>query len=466
MNNPYFSKSLRLLAHPLSLAAIGLMLANDSVFKALWPSWWTGKLSDFAGLFFLPFLAAALLSLCAPGKWVGGLAFGITGAGFALLKIDPGANALLGGLGLQARLDPSDLLALFSLLPAAWLWRRQTAAPLVRLSWRMAALPLAALVTLGDAAAPDIGIACLEAGDGSIVAKAAYYEQTYVSNDGGLTWQVLEEQNNANCSLQQDIPTLKTADGSLFWFRRGQGIDRSTDGGKTWSVDFSLSGASEQEQAYVRMTRSGNLSFQPGPYAAVIDPASGNLVIAMGFDGVLLRNTGGQYSWVAVGPYRHDSLKQAGAAGVLLLVQNQVWLAVLAALGWLFTRETRQLGKGKVWVILGWIGLGFTSFLSAPQVASDGYIGIAAVISLFFMTAAALVALLVAGIRLKGQALGLSVRALPQMALLGLACLLPYVLWGAGVLPGYGWAILASVGLVVILMVVFSVGRGVKRQNL
>jgi len=29
------------------------MLANDFILKPLWPSWWTGKLSDFAGLFCL-----------------------------------------------------------------------------------------------------------------------------------------------------------------------------------------------------------------------------------------------------------------------------------------------------------------------------------------------------------------------------------------------------------------------------
>ena len=102
-----------------------MMLVNDFVLKPLAPSWLTGKLSDFAGLFFLPFLLAALLALVLPGRWVGPVSFAVTGAGFALLKLDPAFNAaVLAGLPLRARLDPTDLLALLSLLPAAWLWRR------------------------------------------------------------------------------------------------------------------------------------------------------------------------------------------------------------------------------------------------------------------------------------------------------------------------------------------------------
>jgi hypothetical protein len=467
MNNPYFSKSLRLLAHPLSLAAIGLMLANDAIFKNLWPSWWTGKLSDFAGLFFLPFLAAALLSLFAPGRRVGGLAFGITGAGFALMKLEPWLGPILGGLGLQARADPSDLLALLSLLPAGWMWRTVKAGPVMRLSWRLLALPLAALVTLADAAAPDMGVVCLQASDGAILASTAYYPQSFVSSDGGLSWQSLAGEGSVQCSPNQpDIPVLKSAAGDVeFWISRGKGIERSLDGGKTWTMDFSINGYSEQEQTYVRMTRPGNLMFTSGPYAAMIDPSTGNLVLAMGQEGVLVRNPGGQYTWVAVGTYQHDSLKEAGATGVALLLQYQIWLAALVGLGWLFTRAVRQLGKGKVWVILGWIGLGVTSFVATPQVASDSYLGIASIGALFFMSAATVIALLVAAIRLRGEAYRLFGRSLLQMAALAAACLLPYVLWGTSVLSQYWIAIAASAGLVVVLMVFFSVGKSVNPKE-
>src|SRR3990170_5839611 len=55
--------SLSALGHPLTLACIGLLLVNDHFLKRLYPSTLTGKLSDFAGLFFFPFLLTALLGL-------------------------------------------------------------------------------------------------------------------------------------------------------------------------------------------------------------------------------------------------------------------------------------------------------------------------------------------------------------------------------------------------------------------
>ncbi|MBN2007155.1 MAG: hypothetical protein JXA21_27640, partial [Anaerolineae bacterium] len=55
--------ALRGLTHPLCWLAVGLLLLNDHVLKRAAPSALTGKLSDFAGLFFFPFLAAAVAGL-------------------------------------------------------------------------------------------------------------------------------------------------------------------------------------------------------------------------------------------------------------------------------------------------------------------------------------------------------------------------------------------------------------------
>lgn len=50
-----------LLLHPIALAAIALLVLNDHVLERAMPGWWTGKLSDFAGLTFFPLLLAALV---------------------------------------------------------------------------------------------------------------------------------------------------------------------------------------------------------------------------------------------------------------------------------------------------------------------------------------------------------------------------------------------------------------------
>jgi hypothetical protein len=45
------NRQTNLLVSPAFLAALGLLLANDFIFKPLFHNWFTGKLSDFAGLF-------------------------------------------------------------------------------------------------------------------------------------------------------------------------------------------------------------------------------------------------------------------------------------------------------------------------------------------------------------------------------------------------------------------------------
>jgi hypothetical protein len=140
MMTPVAHKALRLLCHPLSLAAIGLVLLNDFVLRPLAPSGWTGKLSDVGQLFFFPYLLSVLLALLAPGRLrrrasaIGGIAFAAVGAGFVLLKLSPTTNAwLLGtvhtltGVSIRAVPDPTDLWALPALALSAWTWFRSPA---------------------------------------------------------------------------------------------------------------------------------------------------------------------------------------------------------------------------------------------------------------------------------------------------------------------------------------------------
>jgi hypothetical protein len=53
------------LLHPATLTALFVLALNDQVLKHACPGWWTGKLSDFAGLVLLPVFLHALLELAA-----------------------------------------------------------------------------------------------------------------------------------------------------------------------------------------------------------------------------------------------------------------------------------------------------------------------------------------------------------------------------------------------------------------
>jgi hypothetical protein len=138
------------LLHPVSLAAIALLVVNDHVFKAAWPGLVTGKLSDVAGLVFFPLLLAAVAQRFRPTlslrRTVAACAL-LTALGLAAIKLWPLAgDAYRVGLGaLQwpfralwallhahalpalARValtpDATDLVALPAVLIAVWLAR-------------------------------------------------------------------------------------------------------------------------------------------------------------------------------------------------------------------------------------------------------------------------------------------------------------------------------------------------------
>jgi hypothetical protein len=142
------------LLHPVILLAIGLLILNDQLLKALWPGTLTGKLSDFAGLVFFPVFLQSLWELA--GAWRGrewahsarvlwSCAL-MTAAVFAFTKLSaPGAALYRLGLGAIRSLpaaaadvlqgeaphwglarftqDPSDAIALPAVLVGLWLFR-------------------------------------------------------------------------------------------------------------------------------------------------------------------------------------------------------------------------------------------------------------------------------------------------------------------------------------------------------
>lgn len=120
--------------HPVPAFAVLTMALNDHYLKYAFPGWWTGKLSDFCGLFFFP------LFLCALGKlfWREALftpkklwsAIFVTDLVFMAIKLWPAATEvylfILNQVGLPSALvrDPSDLLAL-AMNPVTYFFARR-----------------------------------------------------------------------------------------------------------------------------------------------------------------------------------------------------------------------------------------------------------------------------------------------------------------------------------------------------
>jgi hypothetical protein len=462
--NRSFRRAAACLAHPFSLLALVMLLLNDHLFRVYWPRWWTGKLGDLAWLFFFPFALATVLAWLIPGRmpnheqWVPGLAFSLTGGIFTLAKtwlpfhriIDKLASWLF-GWPVNWRLDPTDLIALISLAGAAWLWRASIHWDLkeCKPSWLL--ISLAACLTIANSAGPSEGVYCLELQDGQIYAITSW--GTYVSRSGGLSWDPWEvsEQGWILCeshfyddvvvsttSLADPVELTDPANPQVVYrITTGKSIESSNDSGQTWITEFQPKLPSQPVQAYLSKNNPGVTRFKNPPLDAVFDPASGNLIFAMGFDGVLVRQTDGSYSQVGVGDYQPAGPRISQL--LLTLFPGEILMAlILGGLGVLilalptnFSLFSRIVagGAGFLWVIV--------ALLIPPAIEGFGYAEVfvmlalgASGLALFPLVANVFVA---AGFSSRI----LLTRYLQVFLVSGLFFFIPFIPWVLNLIPSY-----------------------------
>lgn len=467
MKNKTFRRALVCLAHPLSFGAILLLLLNDHVLRRQWPSWWTGKIGDVAWLIFAPFVLAVLLAWVLPTRtkrqeeWVGFWAIAIVGLIFSLANTLPAFHTLMGRLiesllGCTSRLcrDPSDLVALPSLLVAWRLWKHQASRThqLSHLKW--VALVLATLSTVANHPPPvDDGIFCLQAQDGTIVAISGFdysngsYSR-FLSQDGGLTWQTAGRGSEPLDCFHEDPWILTSPDDPAIQYRftSGASIELSEDGGETWhkAVQTALSEAQVYYYYRLRTSPYGVANIAAGPLNALFHRPTGNLVVAMGHEGVLIRTWDREWRWVAVDSYARASVHQARVVPHLLSGEIVYALCLAFLTLGILARHTGKVKPfGYIVLALGWLvwiaaftrcppavvygtkGINMAIFVNANQ-------GIIGVITVFVGIKAAR-ELIVFSPRALGIAAGVSLGG-------GVLFLLPYVLWSQGAIPHYNTA--------------------------
>ncbi|MBN2007583.1 MAG: hypothetical protein JXA21_29830 [Anaerolineae bacterium] len=375
--------ALRGLTHPLCWLAVGLLLLNDHVLKRAAPSALTGKLSDFAGLFFFPFLAATIAGLFLDRRhptpqWSAPLIFLLTGAWFAAIKTLPWANALtVSALAQvvpdsQIVLDPTDLIALAALWPAWRLWRRlesepgpaqrqagpaqRQAGPAQRQagpSRRQAvfALALASLATMATTCAPISHVKRVMVFDDRFYAGIS--ERRYgneassiiaKSDDEGKTWQAVALENAPQEVVEafQQPATLPVtvcdpqAPQTCYRVSGAEIVEGSTDGGQTWNVIWEIpKGRRKFAEKYLSSPPGPcGKGFDFGPYdLAMLPTANGTvLVAATSSEGVLVRGADGQWQRYGVLKATPTPFVNPGIGPVL---GEAALLVVLALLTWM-----------------------------------------------------------------------------------------------------------------------------------
>jgi hypothetical protein len=219
-------------------------------------------------------------------------------------------------------------------------------------------------------------------------------------------------------------------------------IQSQSQPGGSWKVEYSLKPPNEREKDYIQKTIGGSILFSPEPSGLIFDPVSGNLVLAMGFDGALVRKPDGSWLAVPVGPYAPRSLEAAGFGGMMVLLQGEIVLAGIAMLIVFSTLSVRVRGRRFDWLrLLGSLLLwGIVAGILTPALMNGPY-------GQLFVGAG----LLASGLWSFGWAIADAIRmgrrslVLAGLALAaGIVYLIPYFLWGYRILPEYYQAALAG----------------------
>ena len=500
MENQLSRKALRLLCSPPSLGAMAVLLVNDHLLRRFWPSWITGKLGDFAWLLFFPFALAWAWALILPRRerLVRGLSFGITGGIFALAKTVPACHALvvsvaewvLGRPVIWVR-DPSDLVALVSLAAAWMMWGKApdaeaSTAPTrgIIVKWDRLALAAAALLTIANSAGPPaIGVEHLVYREGRIYGLTLQSGRLagYVSRDGGLSWKKLIsgydstsgnylEDGETRIEISELRPEYTTTEADRlashildvngmvqYRYTSGKIIEQSKDGGATWEEVYVRTSSPADKTYYERL--HPNYTFYPGPLDAVADPVTGNVVFAMGAEGVLVRAPDDTWTWVEVGLGRRAEVRRG--EGLWLILQGELTLAAgfgLLAIMTLLAQWRRGLAR-KIFLALYWLLWGLNVILM-PELRT----GYDAILDAMLMSAGCVYLLIHIGIELAmtvpKQA---TLREMGRVVLIGLAVaavfLVPYILWVLAFIPWYGLAAGLGVTLGIAVMVTLGLGR-------
>ena len=361
------------LTHPVTVVALAVLLLNDVLFKSLWPeSWVTGKLSDLAWMVFAPPLLAFLLSFLTRGNsrtekasWFAAY-IGLPLLYAAFNTFEPVHHWILRGISIASGgtagspLDITDSLVIpFGMGIAVWVWRQPVVgSAALRLRWGLLVAGVAALASVATGGEPvDVhGITRLGiSANGDIVANARFSSlsgyrdgpQRYQSNDGGLTWTGLS--NDAG-DIKWDLDLIAETPRGDY---KIQGtyvsiVDAEGQSQQVYSTEYlrKPGNAWVQEQESVRQPAIDDAN---RPRGIVYDAASGNLIIAMGREGVVVGTPDGRWDRIAVS--QNSPTDFSFAAKTRLLLSKYYFWAVVVLLSMSMTAASLIISelKGADW---------------------------------------------------------------------------------------------------------------------
>jgi len=502
--------ALAALGHPASLGAVALLLLNDHVLKQAFPSILTGKLSDFAGLFFFPFLLAVSVGLFGrragrPRRTEAAMAacFAVTAWCFALIKVDPASNVvavrvLETALGLPVRIvrDPTDLIALAALWPAWRLWRSVAGRRTATSPRSLLALGLASLAALATAPCPpQMPVSHLVPTEGGVYALTSLWspaEGVYRSSTGS-GWDSVDPADVPpevveSAAAPVELPKVVCVpDLEQTCYRAGgeERLEASADGGATWQTVWSAPTARRGFMQRVAdrhgqlLSCGKELDFRAADVVVLGRGPEHVAVIALGNEGVLHGRLGGPWSRHSVGaaeatPEQGDvqnllspslileetlAAVLAGAAA-LLLFSGLAWRRYRPAPGEKGAKRSDMPWKTGVVITLLILILMFT--LNVEELIPYALVPLIGIVAWAVVLWSGWLQVLrgTSEGRRAWTAFGLSMLG---SAVVALAVWTPFALWVLGIIPGYQGA--AVIALAAVAGVIVTFWRMMRRRE-
>lgn len=463
---------MRLISHPTMLLAVGLLAINDHFLRRGWPSALTGKISDFCWLFFFPALLAAIVTTLAPGRFrrkperilVASMA--VTGLVFVSAKtLGPFREWVETSIGRGAGVpisitqDPSDAIALLAFVPLWILAKRKTVEP-GRAPGLLAYLviTLGVMLSLANSAAANYGIDCLSSEGVELQAASSSYDEVFISRDGGLTWGECEDCTRTCSGMRQGSGLIQDPQNPAVQYRyvAGETIERSEDGGLTWTLEFDVEESHQATRALFHLRAAGvSAVISEVPLSGIIEPHSLNAVFAMGHDGVLVHVAEeDRWEWVRVGKYgRMTSPVPINPEEAADLLQGEIWLAFLFGLVAVATvmiaapnRRVKAIAAVLPWAMF------LVAWALSPALNRAGYMFPVVILIIFSGYIPAATHLLLFS---RAQlTLAKAPWLLGILLIAGIFFLVPYLLWAYALLRSYSLAALIALamGLAVIVI--------------
>lgn len=184
--------------------------------------------------------------------------------------------------------------------------------------------------------------------------------QMHYTKDGGLTWNSFPDYsrpniNDINSSWEKCTEACEFTDllndQIHYQILAGKTLLRSMDGGKTWKEELQVPPWTRVEKNWVNRNYA-DIGFTPrdvrGPFDAITDPQTGNLIVAMGFEGVIVQPENGNWTWIevdglsAIKPSRSEMLD-------MILIQDWVRVPLIMLFVILFGLNKLGYKKIPVW---------------------------------------------------------------------------------------------------------------------